>query len=108
MGACASLALSTLPPRTIVVGALLGVEPLAARKSAVLGIALLRVVAALGSGLSEAARGLTGRIDHDRRSTVHGVMQCPVTPVHPKVRLDFSWIALTHLRMVVGIWQEAV
>src|SRR5712692_7106216 len=46
----ASLALSTLPLQTMVVGALLGVEPLTARKS-------LGVFAALASGLSAAPSG---------------------------------------------------
>jgi drug/metabolite transporter (DMT)-like permease len=53
----ASLALSTLPLQTMVVGAVLGIEPLTARKSAGVGIALLGVVAALASGLSAAPSG---------------------------------------------------
>ncbi len=53
----ASLALSTLPLQTMVVGALLGVEPLTARKSAGVGIAILGVFAALASGLSAAPFG---------------------------------------------------
>ena len=53
----ASLALSTLPLQTMVVGALLGIEPLTARKSAGVAIAVLGVFAALASGLSAARRG---------------------------------------------------
>ena len=53
----ASLALSTLPLQTMVVGALLGIEPLTARKSVGVGIAMLGVFAALASGLSAAPPG---------------------------------------------------
>lgn len=53
----ASLALSTLPLQTMLVGALLGIEPLTARKSAGVGIAVLGVFAALASGLSDAPAG---------------------------------------------------
>lgn len=53
----ASLALSTLPLQTMLVGALLGAEPLTARKSAGVGIAVLGVFAALASGLSAAPPG---------------------------------------------------
>ncbi len=53
----ASLALSTLPLQTMVVGALLGIEPLTARKSAGVAIAVLGVFAALASGLSAAPDG---------------------------------------------------
>jgi drug/metabolite transporter (DMT)-like permease len=53
----ASLALATLPLQTMVVGALLGAEPLTARKSAGVGIAILGVFAALASGLSAAPPG---------------------------------------------------
>jgi len=53
----ASLALSTLPLQTMVVGALLGIEPLSARKSAGVAIAMLGVFAALASGLADAPRG---------------------------------------------------
>jgi drug/metabolite transporter (DMT)-like permease len=53
----ASLALSTLPLQTMVVGALLGIEPLTARKSAGVAIAVLGVFAALASGLSAAPEG---------------------------------------------------
>src|SRR5215813_4477455 len=53
----ASLALSTLPLQTMLVGALLGVEPLSARKSAGVGIAIAGVFAALASGLSAAPPG---------------------------------------------------
>src|SRR5262245_64290835 len=50
----ASLALSTLPLQTMLVGALLGAEPLTWRKSAGVGIAILGVFAALALGLSAA------------------------------------------------------
>jgi drug/metabolite transporter (DMT)-like permease len=53
----ASLALSTLPLQTMVVGAVLGVEPLTARKSIGVGVAVLGVAAALGSGLAAAPPG---------------------------------------------------
>ena len=53
----ASLALSTLPLQTMVVGALLGIEPLTKRKTLGVGIAVLGVAAALASGLSAAPSG---------------------------------------------------
>jgi drug/metabolite transporter (DMT)-like permease len=53
----ASLALSTLPLQTMVVAALLGIEPLTARKSAGVGIAVLGVCAALATGVSAAPAG---------------------------------------------------
>jgi drug/metabolite transporter (DMT)-like permease len=53
----ASLALSTLPLQTMLVGALLRAEPLTVRKSAGVGIAMLGVFAALASGLSAAPPG---------------------------------------------------
>src|SRR3984957_5008144 len=53
----ASLALATLPLHTMVVGALLGIEPLTARKSLGVGVAVLGVIAALASGLSVAPSG---------------------------------------------------
>ncbi|MBI3435540.1 MAG: DMT family transporter [Proteobacteria bacterium] len=53
----ASLALSTLPLQTMLVGAVLGIEPLTARKSAGVAIAILGVLAALATGLSSAPAG---------------------------------------------------
>jgi drug/metabolite transporter (DMT)-like permease len=53
----ASLALSTLPLQTMVVGALLGIEPLTKRKTVGVCIAVFGVFAALASGLSAAPRG---------------------------------------------------
>jgi drug/metabolite transporter (DMT)-like permease len=53
----ASLALSTLPLQTMVVGALLGIEPLTARKTMGVCIAVLGVFAALASGLTAAPPG---------------------------------------------------
>jgi drug/metabolite transporter (DMT)-like permease len=53
----ASLALSTLPLQTMLVGALLGIEPLTKRKTVGVCIAVFGVFAALASGLSAAPRG---------------------------------------------------
>jgi drug/metabolite transporter (DMT)-like permease len=53
----ASLALSTLPLQTMFVAALLGIEPLTARKSAGVLVALTGVFAALASGLAAAPAG---------------------------------------------------
>jgi drug/metabolite transporter (DMT)-like permease len=53
----ASLALSTLPLQTMLVGALLGVEPLTRRKSIGVAIAIAGVFAALASGLGNAPAG---------------------------------------------------
>jgi drug/metabolite transporter (DMT)-like permease len=53
----ASLALSTLPLQTMLVGAVLGVEPLTRRKSIGVAIAIAGVFAALASGLGSAPAG---------------------------------------------------
>ena len=53
----ASLALATLPLHTMLVGALLGIEPLTRRKTVGVGVAVLGVIAALASGLSAAPPG---------------------------------------------------
>ena len=53
----AALALSTLPLQTMVVGALLGIEPLTRRKTAGVGIAFTGVIAALAFGLPAAPPG---------------------------------------------------
>ena len=53
----ASLALATLPVQTMVVGALLGIEPLTVRKSFGVAIAMLGVLGALASGLAAAPEG---------------------------------------------------
>jgi len=53
----ASLALSTLPLQTMIVGAVLGVEPLTLRKFAGVMIAMLGVCAALATGLAAAPPG---------------------------------------------------
>src|SRR4051794_3192689 len=53
----ASLALSTLPLQTMLIGAALGIEPLTIRKSMGVGVAVLGVFAALASGLSSAPAG---------------------------------------------------
>jgi len=53
----ASLALSTLPLQTMIVGALLGVEPLTTRKTMGVCVAVFGVFAALAFGLSAAPPG---------------------------------------------------
>ena len=53
----ASLALSTLPLQTMVVGTVLGIEPLTARKSLGVGMAALGVAGALATGLGAAPPG---------------------------------------------------
>ena len=53
----ATLALSTLPLQTMAVAALLGIEPLTARKTLGVAIAMLGVFAALVTGLSAAPAG---------------------------------------------------
>jgi drug/metabolite transporter (DMT)-like permease len=53
----ASLALSTLPLQTMIVGAVLGIERLSARKTAGVLVAVLGVCAALASGLAKAPGG---------------------------------------------------
>jgi drug/metabolite transporter (DMT)-like permease len=53
----ASLALATLPLQTMIVGALIGVEPLTTRKSVGVGIAISGVLAALAPRLSAAPPG---------------------------------------------------
>jgi drug/metabolite transporter (DMT)-like permease len=53
----ASLALCTLPLQTMVVGSVLGVEPLTLRKLAGVAIAMLGVFAALAAGLAAAPDG---------------------------------------------------
>lgn len=53
----ASLALSTLPLQTMIVGALLGIEPLTQRKTIGVCVAIFGVFAALASGLSAAPSG---------------------------------------------------
>ena len=56
----ASLALSTLPLQTMVVGALFGLERLTARKTVGVLIAVLGVAVALASGLTAAPEGAGG------------------------------------------------
>lgn len=53
----ASLALSTLPLQTMIVGALLGIEPLTGRKTVGVCVAIFGIFAALVSGLSAAPSG---------------------------------------------------
>ena len=79
----ASLALATLPLQTMVVGALLGIEPLTARKSAGVAIAVLGVFARARVGpVRRSARGVARGIDHDRRGPLHGLLQRLVSPLH--------------------------
>ncbi|MEA3074005.1 MAG: hypothetical protein QOD29_5451 [Alphaproteobacteria bacterium] len=81
----ASLALSTLPLQTMLIGALLGAELLTWRKSAGVAIAMLGVLAALASGLTAAVWRLARRIDHDRGGPLHGGLQCVVASVHAAI-----------------------
>ena len=53
----ASLALATLPLQTMMVAAMLRIEPLTVRKSLGVGIAILGVSAALSTGLTSAPKG---------------------------------------------------
>jgi drug/metabolite transporter (DMT)-like permease len=53
----ASLALSTLPLQTMIVGALLGIEPLTKRKTIGVSVAVSGAIAALGTGLFTAPSG---------------------------------------------------
>ena len=53
----ASLALSTLPLQTMIVGAILRIEPLTARKTAGVLVAMAGVAAALATGLAHAPEG---------------------------------------------------
>jgi drug/metabolite transporter (DMT)-like permease len=53
----ASLALSTLPLQTMLVGAVLGIEPLTRRKAGGVFIAMLGVAAALATGVADAPAG---------------------------------------------------
>ena len=71
----ASLALATLPLQTMVVGALLGIEPLTKRKTD----RRLRSRCSASSqrsppGFRRRRRRLAGRTDHDRRGAVHGIL----------------------------------
>ena len=88
----ASLALATLPLHTMVVGALLGIEPLTKRKSIGVGIAVLGVVAALATGLSAAPPGAwRGELIMTGGRVVHGVLQCLVPPLHPAI--ERAWLS---------------
>ena len=79
----ASLALSTLPLQTMIVGALLGIEALTARKAAACDRHARRLRGArLGSGEGAGGR-LARRADHGRRRAVHGVLQRLVAALHP-------------------------
>ena len=71
----ASLALATLPLHTMVVGALLGVEPLTMRKTA--GRLRRRPWCDRSPGVGAfggATRRMARRVDHDRRGHVHGFL----------------------------------
>jgi drug/metabolite transporter (DMT)-like permease len=70
----------------MLVGSLLGIEPLTARKSAGVGLAVVGVIAALASGLSAAPPGAwRGELNHDRGRPLHGFLQCLGPPVHPAI-----------------------
>ena len=80
----ASLALATLPLHTMVVGALLGIEPLTLRKTHRRRHRRARRDRSAGIGTFDRAAGrMARRIDHDRRRAVHGVLQRLVSSVHP-------------------------
>ena len=82
----ASLALSTLPLQTMLVGGILGIERLTMRKSVGVGIAVLGVFAALASGLSAAPTGAwRGELIMAGRGALHGVLQCLVARLHPAI-----------------------
>ncbi len=83
----ASLALATLPLHTMVVGALLGIEPLTAAQidRCCRRHHWRRRRARLGH-FNRSRRGLAGRIDHDWRGDVHGILQCLVTSVHAALK----------------------
>ena len=82
----ASLALSTLPLQTMIVAALLGIEPLTARKSLGVAVAMLGVFTALASGLAAAPEGawrgeliMTGAV-------LCMALQCVVAAFYPAVK----------------------
>ena len=80
----ASLALATLPLHTMVVGALLGIEPLTMRKIDRRRHRRARRRRRAGiRAFGRAAGRLARRTDHDRRRAVHGVLQRLVAAVHP-------------------------
>jgi drug/metabolite transporter (DMT)-like permease len=79
----ASLALSTLPLQTMLVGALLGAELLTWRKSAGVAIAMLGVLAALASGVMAAPPGAwRGELIMTRGGPLRGGLQCVVASLH--------------------------
>src|SRR5499426_2922124 len=71
----ASLALSTLPLQTMVVGALLGIEPLTKRKTVGVCVAILGAFCRtrIWSRCCP-IRSLAGRTHYDRRRAVYGVL----------------------------------
>ena len=84
-----SLALSTLPLLTMLVGAALGSEALTARKFVGVLIAMGGVALALLSGLvRRPGRRLARRSPDGRRRALHGVLQHLVATVHPPLRSD--------------------
>jgi len=78
-----SLALSTLPLLTMLVGAALGSEALTARKTTGVLIAMGGVALALLSGLSATRWSLARRSPDGRRRALHGALQHLVEAVHP-------------------------
>ena len=78
-----TLALSTLPLMTMLVGAVLGIEALSARKTVGVLVAMLGVAVALASGLGACARrSLARRPHHGGRDPVHGDLQRVLAPLH--------------------------
>ena len=89
----ASLALATLPLHTMVVGALLGIEPLTKRKTARrLHRGTRRHRSPCRGAFGRAAGRMAWRTDHDRRCAVHGLLQRLVPAVHSAFqRTRFSY-----------------
>ena len=82
----AALALSTLPLQTMIVGALLGIEPLTMRKThRRLHRGAWRLCGVGNRPVGRAARRMARRTDHDRRGVVHGLLQCLVAPVYCEI-----------------------
>src|SRR5262249_4867651 len=117
----ASLALSTLPLQTMVVGALLGIEPLTKRKTLGVCVAILGVFAALASGLRAAPSGawrgeliMTGAVlcmafynfwshsEVKRARLSYGRYGCW------SGRALYSWVADRPYRCVEHLWSSAM
>ena len=105
----ASLALSTLPLQTMLVGGLLGVEPLTVRKSAGVGLAVVGVFAALASGLNAAPPGAwRGELIMTAAVLCRGLLQCLVAALHRAVRRRAQrFLALAHGRRRHRRWSPS-